>query len=407
LAPLSRRLSAVLGPDARSAGQSLAALGINSSTSLIAGAILGSITDTFARYPGLLIMVPAAIGLRGNVFSALGSRISTSVHTGDYRPSLRPGSVLGDNAAASVALTALLALLLAVVAKGVAVVFGVEGTVSVLDLATISIVGGLLASAVVLAATLVLVATAVRLGWDLDNLVAPVVSTLGDVATVPALWAATYVVGHGSWSTAAGLALVGTAATAAIAGWRSSHARLQRIVRESVPVLTVAAILSTLAGLVLEKQFDTFATYPALLVLVPAFVSSAGALGGLLSTSLATSLHLGTVLPSSKPERMVWRSMRLLALLAVPVYLFNGAGAQFVAGLLGQASPGPGYLVAASMLGAVGAVAFVMAVAYYGTIAAVRFRVDPDTYGIPLVTSSVDFAGAVALILAVTALGIT
>jgi mgtE-like transporter len=126
-----------------------------------------------------------------------------------------------------------------------------------------------------------------------------------------------------------------------------------------------------------------------------------------LSTSLSTGLHLGTVLPSTRPERMVWRSMRVLAMLAVPVYVFNGAGAQLVAGLLGQASPGAFDMVAASLLGAIGAVAFVMAVAYYGTIAAVRFRVDPDTYGIPLVTSSVDFAGAVALILAVTALGIT
>ena len=49
---------------------------------------------------------------------------------------------------------------------------------------------------------------------------------------------------------------------------------------------------------------------------------------------------------------------------------------------------------------------FVMAVAYYGTIAAWRVNLDPDTYGIPVVTASVDFVGAVALIVTVIAVGL-
>jgi mgtE-like transporter len=47
-----------------------------------------------------------------------------------------------------------------------------------------------------------------------------------------------------------------------------------------------------------------------------------------------------------------------------------------------------------------------VAIAYYGTIAAVRFGADPDTYGVPLVTSSVDFVGAIALIVVIVAIGI-
>ena len=57
------------GADAR---QGLVALALNSSTSLVAGAMLGSLTATFERRPGLLVLVPAAIGLRGNVFGSLG-----------------------------------------------------------------------------------------------------------------------------------------------------------------------------------------------------------------------------------------------------------------------------------------------------------------------------------------------
>jgi mgtE-like transporter len=142
-------------------------------------------------------------------------------------------------------------------------------------------------------------------------------------------------------------------------------------------------------------------------VLAPAFVSSAGALGGLLASSLASGLHLGTIEATARPAGPVWREVRILALAAVPVYLFNGAGAHVIGILAGEASPGLGLMVAAALLGAVGAVAFVVVIAYYGSIVAVRFGVDPDTYGIPTVTSSVDFVGAMALILAVAALGIT
>jgi mgtE-like transporter len=405
-APWWRRLGGALRSDLSTASQSIAGLAINSSTSLVAGLILGSMQDTFEVFPGLLVMVPAAIGLRGNVFSALGSRISTSIHAGDYRASLRLGTVLGDNAAVSLLLTAVMSLALSFIAAAMAVAFGLAGDVSVFNLATISIVGGLLASAIVLVITLVLVAMAVRAEWDLDDLVAPVVSTFGDVVTVPALWLATFIVGTGARATIEGTVLATLALAAGAVGWWSRHERIRRIMRESVPILMVAGTLSALAGLVLEKRMSTFAVFGALLVLAPAFVSSAGALGGLLASSLASGLHLGTIDPSARPAAAVWREVRILALAAVPVYIFNGAGAHFLGVLTGEASPGLGLMVAASLLGAVGAVAFVVVIAYYGSIVAVRFGVDPDTYGIPTVTSSVDFVGAVALVLAVAALGI-
>jgi mgtE-like transporter len=53
------------------------------------------------------------------------------------------------------------------------------------------------------------------------------------------------------------------------------------------------------------------------------------------------------------------------------------------------------------------AIAFVVAVAYYGTIAAYRTGVDPDTYGIPVVSSSVDLVGAFTLIIGISLLGLS
>ncbi len=401
-----RRLLAFLGPDVSGVGQSLVALALNSSTSLVAGAMLGAITGTFERLPGLLILVPPAIGLRGNVFSALGSRLSTAIHSGQFHPTLRRGTVLGDNVVASLLLTSGLALALAVVAKLVAVTVGVHGSISVLDLATISVLGGLLASAVVLAATVMLAFGAVRFGWDLDNLVAPIVSTLGDVLTLPALWLAAHLVARGWGSTLLGWLIVIVTSIGVVYGWRTRQRLLREIVRQSWPILFGALVLSTFAGVVIEKRFDTLRTFPALLILVPAFVSSAGALGGIFSNRLSSGLNLGMVNPAGVPSRSARRDAGLLAMLAVPIYLFDGLGAHWVARVLGEASPGAGSMVAVAMLGAIGAVAFVIVIAYYGSVTAYRLRLDPDTYGVPTITSSVDFIGALMLVSAIVALGI-
>jgi len=191
-----------------------------------------------------------------------------------------------------------------------------------------------------------------------------------------------------------------------VRGWRTSSQGLRRIVHESVPVLFVAGCVSAGAGVALETSFDRFEALPALLVLVPAHLSSAGALGGILSGRLSSKLFLGLVDATTRPNREARRDIALTFMLSLPVYVANGVGAHVLAGWLGQASPGLAQMLAASLMGGVLAMAFVVTVAYYGTIAAYRTGVDPDTYGIPVVSSSVDLVGAFTLVWSIAVLGL-
>lgn len=392
-----------LGPDAR---QGLVALALNSSTSLAAGAVLSSLTGTFARYPGLLVLVPAAIGLRGNVFGALGNRVSTAIHAGELQLRLRSSTLLGQNVLAATALTLGMSLVLVLVAAIASVGLGLGRTIGLADLALISVGGGALASLPVLAATLGLAAGAVRFGWDLDNVTAPLVSTLGDVLTLPALWLATGLLGFGLVSSGLGWVLAVGAVAALVAGLASTLPQVRQIVRTSIPVLAYAGVVSSLAGVALEQRLLTFEALPALLILVPAHLSSSGALGGILSGRLSSQLHLGLVAPTAVPSRAARRNLSFIAGLGLPVFVANGAGAHLVAGLLGQPSPGIAQLIGVSVLGGVAAMAVVVAIAYYGTIAAVRLGIDPDTYGIPLVSSTVDLVGAMTLVISIAVLSL-
>jgi mgtE-like transporter len=391
------------GPDAR---QGLVALVLNSSTSLVAGAVLGSLTSTFERRPGLLVLVPAAIGLRGNVFGSLGNRVSTSIHAGDLQLRLRRTTPLGQNVLAAAALTLGMSVVLVLLAVGVSIGIGLGHTIGLSDLLVVSVAGGTLASLPVLAATLGLASGAVRFGWDLDNVTAPLVSTLGDVLTLPALWLATGLLGFGLVTTGLGWVCAALALGALAVGMRSQQQLLRRIVRSSLPVLTMAAAISALAGVVLERRLVTFAALPALLILVPAHLSSAGALGGILSGRLSSKLLLGLAPPTAVPSRVARRDLWFVAGLSLPVFALNGLGASVAAHLLGQTSPGLGYIVGASVLAGAMAMVVVMAIAYYGALVAVRVGIDPDTYGIPLTSSAVDLVGALTLIIAITALGL-
>lgn len=391
------------GADAR---QGLVALALNSSSSLVAGAVLGSITDTLARYPGMLLLVTPAIGLRGNIFGALGNRVSTSIHAGELQLRLRRSTVLGQNVLAALALTLGMSVVLVVLAALISVGLHLGPTLGLAELSLVSVGGGLVASIPVLLATLGLAAGAVRYGWDLDNVTAPLVSTLGDVLTLPALWAATGLLGFGLLSTSLGWLLVVVALAALVLGVTSSLSQLRQIVRQSLPILLVAAGVGSVAGMLLERRFDTFASTPALLVLVPAHLSSGGALGGILSGRLTSKLHLGLVPPTIVPSRLAREDIALVAGLALAAFGANGAGAHLVALVLGVESPGLGSMVAASLVGGAAVMAIVITVAYYGTIAAVRLHLDPDNYGIPLVTSTIDLAGTFTLLTALTLLGL-
>ncbi|MER3452910.1 MAG: magnesium transporter MgtE, partial [Acidimicrobiia bacterium] len=243
-------------------------------------------------------------------------------------------------------------------------------------------------------------------GWDLDNVAAPLVTAAGDMVTLPALFVATYLVGI-RYVTAS-VALVATVAAAAslVAAARSGLPLLQRILRESLPVLLVAGLIDVVAGITVEKRLESFVTYPALLVLIPPFLEDTGALGGILSSRLATKLHLGVVEPTGMPQRPARDDFVLTFLYAIPVFTLVAISADIAGAVFGLASPGVARMVLASLFGGFIATFFAVLIAYYGAIAAYRTGLDPDNHGIPLITSSMDLVGAFSLVLAIVVLGI-
>jgi mgtE-like transporter len=225
--------------------------------------------------------------------------------------------------------------------------------------------------------------------------------------TLPALVLATYVVG--SMRVSQTVAWLSVLLTAAALSWaaRSQLRELHRVLRESFPVLLVAGLLNIVAGITFEKRLDAFAALPALLVLVPGFLSSAGSLGSILSAQLATRLHLGLTEPRALPDRGARSVIVAVLVLSLPTFVLTALAVEVGAALAGMSGPAVIELVGVASFGGCITMLLVVPVAYYGAVAAVRVGLDPDTYGIPLVTSMLDLVGAFALVSAILALGLT
>ena len=399
------RILAYWRAERRTIGQGFVALLLASLGSLVAGIALGSITGTLQEFPGLMILLPAAIGMRGNIFGALGSRLGTSIHAGLYEPRLTRSGVLYQNVYAAIVLTLSISLLLGVLAKTFSVAFGVT-SISMVDFMVISIVGGVLSSLVVGAFTVLLSIQAHRRGWDMDSVSSPLVTAAGDVVTIPSLFVATFVVNIKAVTSVVAISTIILAVALTARGLVTDLPTTRRVLRESLLLLAIAGTINLFAGLVVEARLDRFVTFPALLVLIPPFLGAAGALGGILSSRLASKLHLGVIVARGRPEALVLLDFSIMFLFAVLTFALAGVSAHVASAIVGLASPGVLTVVGISMLAGLIATIAAVWVAYYSAVVTFRRGLDPDNFGIPLITSTLDFVGVIALIIALVTFGV-
>lgn len=405
--PRARRLRAYWRAEQRTLRQGFVALFISSIGDLLAGLALGFMTHRLDLLPGLFVLIPAAIGMRGNIFGALGSRLGTGIHAGQFQATAEREGFLAQNVASAIVLTLATSLFLGAAARLVTVAFGIERAISVWDFVVISIVGGVLGSIVVGASSVGIAVWSHRRGWDLDSVSAPLVTAIGDVATLPALWGASYLVDL-RWFTDAVAVLAGGACLyVTIRGLISELPLARRIVRESMPVLFMAGLVDLLAGTVVEARIERFLAFPALFVLVPPFLEDTNALSGILSSRLGSKLHLGLIEPKSVPQPLALVDIGINFIFAVSVFLLVGLSAELVSLATGLRSPGVTTMVGISMSAGFLATIVSSAVAYYSAVATYRFGMDPDSHGIPISSSVMDLVGTVCLIAAILLFGVS
>jgi mgtE-like transporter len=387
--------------------QGFAALFLSSTGELVAGIVLAGIAGTLDELVGLAVLIPAAIGMRGAIFGAMGSRLSTSIQTGLFELNLRRG-VLAENVQAAAVLSLVSGVFLAILARMLCGILGVETELSVVDYIVISTAGGIIAGLLLLGITVLVARLSVARGWDMDNIATPMLTAAGDILTLPSLIVATFLIGIPVFSSAFGATLVVAAVATGFFGLRFGAENLKRILAESFPILALTGTVTILVGVALQDREEQFTTLLALSILLPAFLQEGGALGGILSSRLSSKVHLGLIEPRGIPQFAAFRDFTLTYIFAAGVYVFIGAASHFIAVVLFPPGSSPGLLAMIGISALAGLITTTTAVlaAYYGSTVSYRLGLDPDTYGIPIITAAVDLLGFMSLIIALIVFGL-
>jgi mgtE-like transporter len=385
--------------------QGMVSLSISGLGNIPTGLALGAMSGRLEELPGLFILIPAAIGMRGAIFGALGSRFGSALQAG-LDLSWTPGGRLRQNVAATLSLALASSLFLAVVARAVTTATGLP-SIDIWSYTVISVLGGIISGVIILGLTLMLARAGAQRGWDLDSVASPMITFMGDLVTLPALFLASLLAGLGTATTVVGMLCAVVCVVAGVIGWLAPGKIARRIVRESAVTLMLSGIVNALAGALLEHRQERFFTHRALLVMLPAFLENAGALGGIVSSRLASKLHLGAIRPRVLPERLAALDISLAGPWSVLNFALTGATAHIVARALDFPSPGLAQMTLIALVGGALATIGAAIVAYATAVATFRFDLDPDNHGIAAVTSTMDLVGVVCLLAGAALVGVT
>jgi len=154
---------------------------------VVAGVIFSGMTPELEMIPGLIVIYPGVLGLRGNISSTLGSRLGSAIHMGLITGFDRNNPELTNNITGSLILSFITAILLGFLGHFVTLALGFEsaGAIKLILICVISA----MTSAVILSFVAVLLAIGTfRFGFDPDNVVTPSIATIGDIVSMVMLF---------------------------------------------------------------------------------------------------------------------------------------------------------------------------------------------------------------------------
>lgn len=170
---------------------------------------------------------------------------------------------------------------------------------------------------------------------------------------------------------------------------------VRRMVWTMVPLLAGLSVLQMASGAVLETYEDILLQNPALLILVPVQIGTAGNLASIMCARLSTQLHLGTF-EFSPSNPGIRANVGAIFGLAATVFTIVGFAAWGIGTLVG----GVLTLVQVLTISLFSGMALALLVVIISVLAvqgSYKVGLNPDDTTIPLVTNICDIAGVLIL----------
>ena len=180
-----------------------------------------------------------------------------------------------------------------------------------------------------------------------------------------------------------------------------------KIIKESIPLLTICIGVEVLIGQVLNTQ-QSYMTIPIILALIPVINGVGGNIGSILGARLASGLHTGIIQLDFKDSELR-KNMSSTFLLGIITFAILGALVYIILPIIGIDISVVGFgRLMAIVLGA--GILLVLALICLSVISAFysfKKGMDPDNSVTPIITTSGDALGILCLFLMVALIGVT
>jgi mgtE-like transporter len=150
---------------------------------IIAGRTLSEMTGLFENIPGLIVIIPAIIALRGNISTTLGSRLGSAYHLGVIDSDNMWNDELRQNIIASLTLSFLISTIIGVLAYITTIIF-FDINPNPVKIILIVILAGMLSGLILTILTIIIIFVVFKRGYDPDNITGPALATFGDIITI-------------------------------------------------------------------------------------------------------------------------------------------------------------------------------------------------------------------------------
>uniref|UniRef100_A0A8C4I2G6 Solute carrier family 41 member n=1 Tax=Dicentrarchus labrax TaxID=13489 RepID=A0A8C4I2G6_DICLA len=370
--------------------------------------------DVFQEITEIFILVPAVLGMKGNLEMTLASRLSTAVNAGKMETAREKWMLIIGN----LALKQLQATVLGLLASLMATVLGwmAEGKMPfnhVVLLCSASVSTAFMASLLQGVIMVGVIMGSKRLGINPDNVATPMAASFGDLITLA------FLACFSQWFFSLidlypyVLYLVDMFFLCLIPLWvviASKHPASHMLLRTGWEPIVTAMVISSIGGLILDKTVSD-PNLAGILVYAPVINGIGGNLVSIQSSRISTNLHLNYS-PREVPEdrRSCYnpcrtflgsganhRSAQILVLLVIPGQLVFIHTIHLMKG--GHTLPSPLFTIAflsASLI----QVFSLLCIADCMVHCLWRRGKDPDSYSIPYLTALGDLFGTALLSLA-------
>jgi mgtE-like transporter len=339
--------------------------------------------DLLVQYSVLLVVTPGLMDLRGNVYGAMGYRLTKALHLGLTQPRFRTRYNLVNIANAYVVST-VASIILCVVGYTLSLLSRL-GSPDPLSLLFLALSSTIIVFIVLTPITTMAIIHLFNRGRDPSSFVAAIVTGIGDFATPFVLITTAYLHGAFPWVVKLLVVALLTSTCIILAIYVSRSGGLKDLV-ENLYSSIIASTGSSMGGFILASRASFISENPEILGVIPAFNAVIGASMGYLGSVLNIDIHIGYKKPYS-----AFRGRVFIGFIATYASILT---ASLISLLASPIEPiGVALFLLVVSLSTIIVYTSSTAITYYLTIYSYRHGWDPDNIVFPIMTTVVDIIG--------------